>query len=634
VSFDLDSLLNIEISAASKYAQGIHEAPAAVTVITSADIEAHGYRTLEEVMQMVRGFYVSNDRNYSYLGVRGFSRPTDYNDRIVLLLNGHSMNENVFGSAFFGTELGIDLEHVERIEIIRGPGSALYGTNAMFAVINVVTKTGNTLNGGRARVDAGSYGHVGGAAEFGRRENSGLDWSLSGQWADVQGQRLYFPEYDELATNYGFSENDDWDEYFGFVGSAQYKEVAIQGSFSNRTKAVPTGSYETEFDHDNSQTEDRRAFLECKIDHPWGNNRQLMGRLYYDHYHYNGTYPYEIDQNDRSTGNWAGGEAQLRWDLRADNRLVFGVEHQNNMRADYELWDADTSYFDGNFPFSLWSAYLQDEAQLTPSLAVTAGVRHDYNSTLGSTTTPRGALVFSPPRLGTLKFMYGEAYRAPNVYEREIGGGELTKRNPDLEPERISTYEAVWEYPLQRQLWASVSIYRYNVRNLIDPTIDPADSLTVFMNVGRARASGAEIELDGRSKGGRSVTVSYSFQDAIDPDTDLSLTNSPQHSAKFVGAVPVGPHLTLAVRGLYESRRLTVYDTWTEPYFIAGLSTTLRPKLQTNSAWHGLLTRTSLTLTINNIFDTDYQTPGGLEHRQPSIAQNGRNLLMRLRIEL
>ena len=105
----LDSLLNIKISAASKYAQMSSNAPSSVTVITSQDIAGYGYRNLEDVFNSVPGFYVSNDRNYTYVGVRGFSRPTDYNDRILLLLNGQTLNENVYGSAPCGNDYSLDL---------------------------------------------------------------------------------------------------------------------------------------------------------------------------------------------------------------------------------------------------------------------------------------------------------------------------------------------------------------------------------------------------------------------------------------------------------------------------------------------------------------------------------------------
>ena len=136
----LDSLLSTKISTAAKYQQTISEAASSVTIITAEDIHRHGYRTLPEALAATRGFYLSYDRNYSFLGARGFSRPSDYNNRILLLVDGNAINESVFGGAPVGTDLGVPMESLERIEIVRGPGSALYGTGAIFAVVNLVTQ--------------------------------------------------------------------------------------------------------------------------------------------------------------------------------------------------------------------------------------------------------------------------------------------------------------------------------------------------------------------------------------------------------------------------------------------------------------------------------------------------------------
>ena len=93
------------------------------------------------------GFYTSNDRNYPYLGTRGFGRPSDYNNRILLLVDGQTLNDQVWGQAMVGADFPLDLDAIERIEVVRGPSSALYGTSAMFAVVNIITKTGIQLDG-------------------------------------------------------------------------------------------------------------------------------------------------------------------------------------------------------------------------------------------------------------------------------------------------------------------------------------------------------------------------------------------------------------------------------------------------------------------------------------------------------
>src|SRR4030067_2443702 len=119
----LEDLMKIEIAtvySASKYEQKVTEAPSSVSIITSDEIKKHGYRTFADILRSVRGFYVTYDRNYSYVGARGFGRPGDYNTRILLLIDGHRLNDNVYHQAPIGTEFVLDVDLIDRIELIRG----------------------------------------------------------------------------------------------------------------------------------------------------------------------------------------------------------------------------------------------------------------------------------------------------------------------------------------------------------------------------------------------------------------------------------------------------------------------------------------------------------------------------------
>ena len=192
----LDSLLNTRISAASKYSQTADEAAASVTIVTADDIERNGYVNLGEVLEGVRGFYLSNDRNYQYLGTRGFSRPSDYNNRILVLVDGHTLNEHTWGSAQVGDDITLDLASIERIEIVRGPGSVLYGTNAMFAVINVVTKDAGALDGITVGARAATIGQRQASLSAGRSLGANTSFSVTGTYTQSEGERVYFPEFD------------------------------------------------------------------------------------------------------------------------------------------------------------------------------------------------------------------------------------------------------------------------------------------------------------------------------------------------------------------------------------------------------------------------------------------------------
>jgi len=289
----LDELLNIKISAAAKYDQTISEAPASVTIITAEEIQAYGYETLEDVFKSVRGFYTSYDRNYSYLGARGFSRPTDYNNRILLLINGHTTNENYYGATYIGTDAGLNLDMIERIEIVRGPSSALYGTSALFAIINIITKTGGEIDGLEISAGAGSYRKRRGTALFGKEFANGVEMMISGLWVDSKGQDHYYREYDDPATNNGVAQNLDADKYAGAFANLAYKGWTLQGAFSSRRKGVPTGSFGAIFNDPAYRTTDEHALAEIKYDGAIAADKNLLWRGYYDYYGYNGTYPYE-----------------------------------------------------------------------------------------------------------------------------------------------------------------------------------------------------------------------------------------------------------------------------------------------------------------------------------------------------
>lgn len=122
------------------------------------EIAHYGYRSLADILRSPRGFYVTNDLNYSYVGARGFLRPGDYSTRVLLLVNGQRVNDNVYDQASVGLDFGIDAAMFERVEIIRGPASSLYGANALFAIVNVVTRTGASMNGAAFDADIGTLG--------------------------------------------------------------------------------------------------------------------------------------------------------------------------------------------------------------------------------------------------------------------------------------------------------------------------------------------------------------------------------------------------------------------------------------------------------------------------------------------
>jgi hypothetical protein len=146
-AFSLEDLLEKPVVSASRYAQKPASTPIVVSSVDVDQIDALGYRTLGEALRSMRGVYLTNDRNYSYLGARGFAVPGDYNTRFALAIDGHRMNDAVYGQALLGLEAGLPLIAVDRVELVRGGAWSVYGQNALLGAINVVTATGKSRPG-------------------------------------------------------------------------------------------------------------------------------------------------------------------------------------------------------------------------------------------------------------------------------------------------------------------------------------------------------------------------------------------------------------------------------------------------------------------------------------------------------
>jgi outer membrane receptor for ferrienterochelin and colicins len=176
----LEALGKLEVYSASKFSQKASNAPASVSIITASDIQYFGYRTFDEILRSVTGFYVTYDRNYAYVAARGFGLTGDYNSRVLLLIDGHRINDNIYGSSPVGTDFPIPLDFIERIEIVRGPSSSLYGTNAFFGVVNIITNNGHDVEGVRLSTEVRSLQTYQGTGVFGRRYDNGLEVLVSG----------------------------------------------------------------------------------------------------------------------------------------------------------------------------------------------------------------------------------------------------------------------------------------------------------------------------------------------------------------------------------------------------------------------------------------------------------------------
>jgi iron complex outermembrane receptor protein len=541
----IEALMDVEVSSASKFPQKTTAAPAATTIITAADIKQYGYRTLADALRSVRGFFTSYDRNYEYLGVRGFGRSGDYNSRVLLLVDGYRLNDPVYDQAPIGTEFPIDMDLVERIEIVRGPGSSIYGSNAVYGVINVITKNGRDYGGAEIAGSVANFGTDKERISAGNHHENGLDWLVSGSRSDRKGPDVYFREYDSPSTSHGIARGIDGDRYHNVFGKLSHGGFTFTAAHSDRYKDVPTAAYQSAFNDPRYRTGDGFAYANLAYQQALGERLEAYGRLFYGHYAYDGAYPGAAGllNKDRTRSEAWGGEVRLMGRLDRQ-RWVWGAEFQDNFRQDQANFDVAPRLYHlaDHRQSTRIGVYLQDEITLLPGLLLNAGLRYDRYSTVGDALNPRIGLIWSPLDTTTLKLLYGTAFRAPNAYERFYSAAGSQKADPGLRPEQITSYEVVLEHYFQPNFRISVNGYLNESRNQIDQIVDPIDGLLVFRNVGGLKAIGAELELERIWDNGARLRASYAWQNSRVEQTDGLLVNSPVAMAKANLSAPPAFH--------------------------------------------------------------------------------------------
>ena len=613
------------VSAASRFDQPVTDAPSSVTIITAEQIRQMGYRTLAEALRSVRGFFVTDDHNYSYLGSRGFGRPGDYNVRVLLLVDGRRLNDPIYDVGLLGTEGPIDMDLVERIEVIRGPGSSVYGPNALFAVVNVVTFRGRDRAGLRTAVGGGSLSTGEAHASYGKLFGKGADLLVSASYYRSGGASFYFPEFDSPETNNGFAENCDRDGRAALFGKLAAGPFTLTAAWSDREKRIPTASFGSVFNDPRTNTVDNQSFVDLRYEASLKGGDALTARAFYNHYRYDGTYMYESEAEDGSRvtspfadsahGDRLGLEVQYALRPLGSHRLMVGAELRDDFRQRQTIDYLDYSFDDDGTTWS-GAVFAQDQWSLSSRLLLSLGLRHDRYGSVGS-TNPRVGLIYKPKEDSALKLLYGRGYRPPNEYETAYTDGSTQKGNPALRAETVQTFEVAWEQPLGSHLRGSLSAYHYDIDDLMSQAVDAADGLIFFENSEAIRANGIEAELIGRWSSGLEGRTSYSLQEARTVETGEELTNSPRHVFKLYASVPlVRDALSLGLEQQYLSRRLTLSGATVDGCYVTNLSL-LAPRL-----YRGL----EASVGVYNVFDARYFDPGGEEHVQDALVQYGRTL--------
>jgi outer membrane receptor for ferrienterochelin and colicins len=631
-SLTLEQLMKVEVEGAALHPQTLEDAPASVTIISAEDIRKYGYRTLGEALAAVRGFYTSNDRTYKTVGVRGFELPGDYDSRLLVMINGHNMTDNIFNfMLFFGNDFPIDMNLIKQIEIIRGPSSALYGSNAMFATINIITKSPDQAGPLTLTADAGSFGEKKAQAMWSASLGSAKILFSGSAYNNTGESPLYFPQFDTPQTNYGNAIQMNGEKGYHIFSNLVWRNWTVTTAWASHDQIQPISWGGTIFNNRETQNIDSRNFIEAAY------TRQIAGgalrwRTYYDSYHYLGRFQYPLsdggveDNRQRDLGDWAGTQLTYRFRPSPAGDLTVGVQSNmdiRNLMTDFDVSPVPVEFLSINHPERSFAFIAQDETKLSTRWKLDLGIRVDKSEYRDSTyrhtfASPRGALIYQRSEW-TSKFLYGRSFRHPSAFQLFYNDGLSAANNPNARPESADTVEFDVERKLGKRMNVLASAYGYMLHDLLVGAY-LANGTLQFQNNGRIRAEGVELEINGRPSNWLEATASYAVQQARNTSEGAMLDNSPEHLAKLRFAVPLGRRFDLSSGMQYQSSRLTLGGGSVRPAYLADFTLTSK----------NLLPNLDIRLGLRNAFNRNYSDPIALNPIVDTMRQPGRSFFVEL----
>ncbi len=554
------------VSIATGSEQTLRRAPAVATVITAEDIARMGATDLDDVMETVPGIHVSrNLQGYNPLYViRGIY--TQFNSQTLMLLNGVPMTMMFIGNR--GNAWGgLPLENVARIEVIRGPGSALYGADAYSGVINIITKSASDIAGTELGVRTGSYNthdawalHGGTLGPFdvsAYLRAGSTDGSKKTIEADAQtGYDKLLGTHASLAPGTITRERDTVDGHLELAwGKSRLRAVYLlrhnMGQGVGAGSALdPVGTARTERTllsynaNDLELARDWRLNLSLShftYDTSFPSPLQLYPPGAWSNAFPNGMYgapnTWERQLRGSAMVSYSGlDHHQWRLGLGQDDLNLYRTQEFKNFvlqdgAAPTPLGNGDVVEVSQDDAFltpqrrKVRYVYAQDEWNLARDWTLTAGVRRDLYSDFGGTTNPRVALVWDASLEVTAKLLYGRAFRAPSFTELYSLNNPILRANPLLKPERINTLEASASWQAQADTQLQLSLFHYAMRDVIGPTGNPQ----TYQNSGSQDGQGFELEARHDLNQRVRLVGNYAFQRAVDESTDQDPGYAPHH---------------------------------------------------------------------------------------------------------
>lgn len=602
-----------EVSTASRFAQSADRTPALTYLVTAEDIRNLGYRNLGDILNSLPGLYLTHNGAFTFIGARGLGRPGDFNARLLVLIDGMRVNENIYDAAQIGPEFQLDAALIERVEFTPGPGSALYGNNAFFGVIQVFTKRVDKLGGPQLGLSVGSDRYLRAQASYGQRMEQGGDWWLAVTAFNqrhlplmVEVRRLDPEALRHRQWDRGGKLSLGWSQSaFNLQAGVAERRLGLPDVIENSAPTIYVQARDlTRLSHISLHYEGSLG-----ADWDWELRATAQRSLYHRDSPYQDKQGQPQTFRGRALGRWNAAELKLGTQRWVGQRWVFGLEAQHDLvqRISYEVLGQETLQESWGTDRRI-GVYLQDELDLSETQQLVLGWRYDDTRYSPGRSNPRLAWVWRPSERASLKLLHGSAFRSANLFEFDINQS-LGRALPV--PERTRSTELAWEQALSESLHFSLALHQAQLHNLI--TLN-AESFAVD-NQTQVRSRGLDLSAELRWPGGAQLGGVLSLQHSRDQNGQR-LSNSPTRLLKLHAVQPLTADWQLGWQALAMSERSTSAGP------LAGHAIH-----HLNLLWR-LQADAELAFGLYNALDKRYYDrtdPGG-----PPLRQEGRSLRLSL----
>lgn len=622
-----------------------HKTPAIVTVITAEEIKNMGARNLADILRTVPGFGIQISQGYSRseIEVRGVG--TRNSEKVLVLIDGHKINVPFFGGATtITTDMAVD--NIKRIEIVRGPGSAIYGNNAFMAVVNIITKRAEDMDGVKLTGAVGSYDTYRYNILFGRQSTDKLEVSGSVDYFNSDGadflvveDSLYvFPPPPQPDISMAPGRTNRWIERYQLDILVSYADLYFRGSVLDLEHGAFVGVRNNL--SDKTKMDFTQFFAELGIEHSFGKDSNILAKVYYDYFDFDNLfelfpegfelrdpitdvllyeYPDGLSTQVAAKNRTLGFNLQGNYGLFENNLLTLGFVYEYIEQFDVKTYanfnhpDLEPLYYfkdvTDEYPFNrgtdreIVALYAQDDWEINDYVSLILGLRFDHYSDPIHEFSPRAGLTLHPIEDMDIKLLYGHAFRAPSFEELYNDNNKGVMGDPDLDPESLDTYEIGLGYRFNKHYSAGVNYFHTEIDNPI--VLLPTGSGTEarqFANIADVEIDGAEFEFKAQYTKDNYGHFNFSIQDAEDKKTGEDLADVPELRGNAIINFGLTKHLNVNTHLLYSGKRHRAEDDGRDElpaYALVDLTLILKEFMGTME----------VKASVYNLFDKEYVDP-------------------------